>query len=221
MAMPSQPSRAKASWKSAGKPPSRSRLAQYSSSKRAQSFAIASRMRSCSGLRLKSKRSHNRARLLMTLDRLGDEARRLHVLDELPQVARARFLAFLAGHRLVDHHEPPGQQAHASDAPRVVFELLFHARGDFIVVLDERVDHGGRRVRAYDLGLLERAREIKVVGAVARNYDSVTFAVDFVVRLERRVAAHRSEEHTSELQSQSNLVCRLLLEKKKKQEREC
>src|SRR2546430_10827397 len=27
---------------------------------------------------------------------------------------------------------------------------------------------------------------------------------------------YRSEEHTSELQSQSNLVCRLLLEKKKK-----
>src|SRR2546430_12794924 len=31
------------------------------------------------------------------------------------------------------------------------------------------------------------------------------------------VMAVRSEEHTSELQSQSNLVCRLLLEKKKKQ----
>src|SRR2546427_7061291 len=30
----------------------------------------------------------------------------------------------------------------------------------------------------------------------------------------------RSEEHTSELQSQSNLVCRLLLEKKKKKRRE-
>src|SRR2546430_5616712 len=29
--------------------------------------------------------------------------------------------------------------------------------------------------------------------------------------------ACRSEEHTSELQSQSNLVCRLLLEKKKKE----
>src|SRR2546430_12280817 len=29
-------------------------------------------------------------------------------------------------------------------------------------------------------------------------------------------AGNRSEEHTSELQSQSNLVCRLLLEKKKK-----
>src|SRR2546430_9215340 len=31
-----------------------------------------------------------------------------------------------------------------------------------------------------------------------------------------RVEIIRSEEHTSELQSQSNLVCRLLLEKKKK-----
>src|SRR6266478_8639576 len=30
------------------------------------------------------------------------------------------------------------------------------------------------------------------------------------------VDIRRSEEHTSELQSQSNLVCRLLLEKKKK-----
>src|SRR2546430_8147523 len=34
-------------------------------------------------------------------------------------------------------------------------------------------------------------------------------------RIQGRVAS-RSEEHTSELQSQSNLVCRLLLEKKKK-----
>src|SRR2546427_8358748 len=37
------------------------------------------------------------------------------------------------------------------------------------------------------------------------------------IRLSRTCAmACRSEEHTSELQSQSNLVCRLLLEKKKK-----
>src|SRR2546427_2482099 len=33
---------------------------------------------------------------------------------------------------------------------------------------------------------------------------------------ERQFDYGRSEEHTSELQSQSNLVCRLLLEKKKK-----
>src|SRR2546427_3947223 len=34
-----------------------------------------------------------------------------------------------------------------------------------------------------------------------------------------RQHATRSEEHTSELQSQSNLVCRLLLEKKKKNDK--
>src|SRR2546430_5196854 len=40
-----------------------------------------------------------------------------------------------------------------------------------------------------------------------------------VCRREKRATSDsstRSEEHTSELQSQSNLVCRLLLEKKKK-----
>src|SRR3989475_9740104 len=35
---------------------------------------------------------------------------------------------------------------------------------------------------------------------------------------QRSFTVARSEEHTSELQSQSNLVCRLLLEKKKKYE---
>src|SRR5688572_31305854 len=35
------------------------------------------------------------------------------------------------------------------------------------------------------------------------------------VRITEPITANRSEEHTSELQSQSNLVCRLLLEKKK------
>src|SRR5438270_10643685 len=35
-------------------------------------------------------------------------------------------------------------------------------------------------------------------------------------RIDTMTRRNRSEEHTSELQSQSNLVCRLLLEKKKK-----
>src|SRR2546427_2240509 len=38
--------------------------------------------------------------------------------------------------------------------------------------------------------------------------------------LGRLDVGERSEEHTSELQSQSNLVCRLLLEKKKKKTEE-
>src|SRR5690606_41613005 len=36
----------------------------------------------------------------------------------------------------------------------------------------------------------------------------------------RQLPPARSEEHTSELQSRENLVCRLLLEKKKKKEKE-
>src|SRR2546427_7535163 len=39
--------------------------------------------------------------------------------------------------------------------------------------------------------------------------------VEAAGELRRRHHGSRSEEHTSELQSQSNLVCRLLLEKKK------
>src|SRR2546430_10059846 len=38
----------------------------------------------------------------------------------------------------------------------------------------------------------------------------------FYLPLSRSLRSGRSEEHTSELQSQSNLVCRLLLEKKNK-----
>src|SRR2546427_9086663 len=40
-----------------------------------------------------------------------------------------------------------------------------------------------------------------------------------MVRPQAACAHSRSEEHTSELQSQSNLVCRLLLEKKKKKKK--
>src|SRR2546430_7363819 len=42
-----------------------------------------------------------------------------------------------------------------------------------------------------------------------------TLVVGALISLAIAAATTRSEEHTSELQSQSNLVCRLLLEKKK------
>src|SRR5688572_31227731 len=45
------------------------------------------------------------------------------------------------------------------------------------------------------------------------EYDALMDAAELV---DENASAQRSEEHTSELQSQSNLVCRLLLEKKKK-----
>src|SRR2546430_6269479 len=49
----------------------------------------------------------------------------------------------------------------------------------------------------------------------ARVLDRAAVAIGHADGEARHVV--RSEEHTSELQSQSNLVCRLLLEKKKKQ----
>src|SRR2546427_7518693 len=57
------------------------------------------------------------------------------------------------------------------------------------------------------------------LGRVGREPDAwlLTVVADVDARLE--LLADRSEEHTSELQSQSNLVCRLLLEKKNRPRR--
>src|SRR2546427_2472981 len=57
----------------------------------------------------------------------------------------------------------------------------------------------------------------ETVCAVARRHGLTPQQLFAWRRLARRSGSVlRSEEHTSELQSQSNLVCRLLLEKKKK-----
>src|SRR3712207_7258967 len=71
-----------------------------------------------------------------------------------------------------------------------------------------RRDRGARRLggRCPGAELPERARRLERSGRVG---------VRRVARARRRGAA-RSEEHTSELQSRQYLVCRLLLEKKKK-----
>src|SRR5688572_32331939 len=62
--------------------------------------------------------------------------------------------------------------------------------------------------------LRERARKHIEQGAVTPGYKADRETV--IKLLNEALATERSEEHTSELQSQSNLVCRLLLEKKKK-----
>src|SRR2546430_8946766 len=58
-------------------------------------------------------------------------------------------------------------------------------------------------------------------GLLLRGIDKTDVERGMVLAKPRTITPHtqfeseRSEEHTSELQSQSNLVCRLLLEKKK------
>src|SRR5689334_23901003 len=54
------------------------------------------------------------------------------------------------------------------------------------------------------------------VGAARGSVSPGLAALEFPLVLARLAARPRSEEHTSELQSQFHLVCRLLLEKKKK-----
>src|SRR5688572_31290511 len=77
-------------------------------------------------------------------------------------------------------------------------------------------DHGGAGLRAVRAPQLAPVRPIVAdevqAAVVAGQSASHERARRSDLRHERR-----SEEHTSELQSQSNLVCRLLLEKKKEQ----
>src|SRR2546421_8351084 len=57
-------------------------------------------------------------------------------------------------------------------------------------------------------------------GRLACAEDHLALAPVVARRLTRGARQARSEEHTSELQSRSDLVCRLLLEKKKKKDGE-
>src|SRR2546427_9021337 len=63
--------------------------------------------------------------------------------------------------------------------------------------------------------LIQEGVDVIDVGAGDADLAPPRAAVEALARAARDPAM-RSEEHTSELQSQSNLVCRLLLEKKKK-----
>src|SRR2546430_12757183 len=78
------------------------------------------------------------------------------------------------------------------------------------VVLAVVIAVGGVALAAIPIGPLRLA-----VGALLLLFGLQWYRKG-VVRVADNGLAGRSEEHTSELQSQSNLVCRLLLEKKKK-----
>src|SRR2546427_1825338 len=72
--------------------------------------------------------------------------------------------------------------------------------------------HGHVAVGARAVDAIERL-EVDVPGCPRLRGAAHRLAQEIKAR--RDAGGVRSEEHTSELQSQSNLVCRLLLEKKK------
>src|SRR2546427_6690529 len=83
------------------------------------------------------------------------------------------------------------------------YTTLFRSQAGRVVGEGWHAEYGGPHAEVVAL---------QAAGAAARGATAV-------VTLEPCAHHGRSEEHTSELQSQSNLVCRLLLEKKKKQEK--
>src|SRR2546426_2400358 len=85
------------------------------------------------------------------------------------------------------------------------YTTLFRSRHEVIVF--HVLDHAEL---TFPFERVTRFRDMEGVGEVVANPH----------HLRQRYLAARSEEHTSELQSPCNLVCRLLLEKKKKI-REC
>src|SRR2546430_4256451 len=95
--------------------------------------------------------------------------------------------------------------------PRPPSSTLFPYTTLFRSAADSDVPQGRSASPPAGRALPPQLRAPRAVRRPTRRVASLGLRDDFVRRLAR---LPRSEEHTSELQSQSNLVCRLLLEKK-------
>src|SRR5260221_7438504 len=71
----------------------------------------------------------------------------------------------------------------------------------------------GKDFTDYKKAFVKLGISLKNVTVDKQNYTATGFAM--TDRRDNQIWGYRSEEHTSELQSHSDLVCRLLLEKKK------
>src|SRR5438034_3710956 len=85
------------------------------------------------------------------------------------------------------------------------YTTLFRSAGSGAVLVPggDQLDGGDQLAVAHDMD--------RQLGVAREHGDSPVIG-------SRYLGGHRSEEHTSELQSHSDLVCRLLLEKKKKKQ---
>src|SRR5687767_15732959 len=92
---------------------------------------------------------------------------------------------------------------------------LLAERGRDVVMLEKSRHprfHIGESLLPFNMPLFDRlgvGKEIEAIGIPK-------YGAEFVSPWHERPVMYRSEEHTSELQSLAYLVCRLLLEKKKK-----
>src|SRR3989454_11112868 len=102
---------------------------------------------------------------------------------------------------------PRGEVAFSKDEARAVAQRL----GTAVVVVKAQI-HAGGRGKAGGVKLARSADQAAELAGQILGMNLVTPQTGPGGRIVKR----RSEEHTSELQSPCNLVCRLLLEKKKK-----
>src|SRR5438270_800805 len=113
------------------------------------------------------------------------------------------------------------QSPSVTDPSLDVKKRLLHLMADLgIVAADIGLPGAGPRVVDQVRALATEIRDHRLPIMPNCAARTVVADVEPIVRVADEVgikieAATRSEEHTSELQSQSNLVCRLLLEKKK------
>src|SRR5690606_13046585 len=129
---------------------------------------------------------------------------RLDVHDELVEVGA---LLDTGGLDLVGHLEDRRVDRVDRNAADLRVEALVLGCGDVAAApLDRELD------LELALGVDRREVQVGVVDLDTRRRGDVTGGDDARALLAQ---VHRSEEHTSELQSRENLVCRLLLEKKK------
>src|SRR5207253_5239327 len=107
-------------------------------------------------------------------------------------------------HRPHPYFSPPALPPPAS--PLFPYTTLFRSRGFKVMA--------SRPAFGLGLSVLTPTTEITPVTSGSRPIAATTLSC------RRRISPKetRSEEHTSELQSRGHLVCRLLLEKKKKKE---
>src|SRR5256885_13132101 len=87
------------------------------------------------------------------------------------------------------------------------YTTLFRSPGGLLITTDEHTGPSGNRHATNST-----TRTLRTQGAFS---GTATYLVRFSWGKVAAEAIMRSEEHTSELQSPCNLVCRLLLEKKK------
>src|SRR2546429_39717 len=133
---------------------------------------------------------------------------------------------------VVDHRDIPGPNVVAlieQDQPVLAADYVRHVHEPVLLLAHPSRDAVRRAVRAVDVVIAPESPALDFRTAPAP--DQIQYGPDNVLKhlqivkgdVERALAqapvvvsGTRSEEHTSELQSRLHLVCRLLLEKKKK-----